>query len=203
MVPGLRVAAPRDAATLAEEFAEALKVEDGPTLLRYPKGATPGVLPALRRVGPVDVLAEPPPDADRDVLLVAVGPFAGIAVDVADRLADQGIGVTAVDPRWVLPVPLELAEIAAGHRLVVTVEDGGRSGGVGAAVRDALSALQVPVRVLALPQEFLPAGSRAELLVELGLTTQAIARGITEDIAGLDQSNTDGPLHPWSPGVER
>jgi len=122
---------------------------------------------------------------------------------VADRLADQGIGVTVVDPRWVLPVPAELGELAARHRLVVTVEDGGRSGGVGAAVSDALRPASVSVRVFALPQEFLPAGSRTELLVELGLTTQAIARGITEDIAGLDQSNTDGPLHPWSPGVER
>ncbi len=203
MVPGLRLAAPRDAATLAEEFAEALQVDDGPTVLRYPKGPAPTAIPALRRVGPIDVLAEPPVDADRDVLLVAVGGFAGIGIEVADRLADQGIGVTVVDPRWVLPVPAELGELAARHRLVVTVEDGGRSGGVGAAVSDALRPASVPVRVFALPQEFLPAGSRTELLVELGLTTQAIARGITEDIAGLDQSNTDGPLHPWSPGVER
>ena len=125
---------PRDAATLAEEFAEALQVDDGPTVLRYPKGPAPAAIPALRRVGPIDVLAEPPADADRDVLLVAVGAFAGIGVEVADRLADQGIGVTVVDPRWVLPVPAELGELATGHRLVVTVEDGGRSGGVGAAI---------------------------------------------------------------------
>ncbi len=198
MVPGLRMAAPRDAATLAEELAEALAVTDGPTVLRYPKGAAPAPVPALRRIGGVDVLTEPAPGHGRDVLLVAVGTFGTAAVEVAAKLADQGIGVTAVDPRWALPVPDALTELALEHRLVVTVEDGGRSGGVGAAVTDRLAGTGVAVRVLALPQEFLPAGSRAELLVELGLTTQAIARGITEYIAGLDPADND-PLHPSSP----
>ena len=160
-----------------------------------PKGAVPAPLPALRRVGGVDVLAEPPADAGHDVLLVAVGTFCATAVDVAGRLTDQGIGVTVVDPRWALPVPDEIGELARHHRLVVTVEDGGRSGGVGAAVVDALSGTGVPVRVFALPQEFLPAGTRDDLLVECGLTTQAIARGITETIAALERQNDD-QVHP-------
>ena len=195
MTPGLRLAAPRDAPSLVEQFAEALDVDDGPTVLRYPKGAVPAPLPALRRVGGVDVLAEPPADAGHDVLLVAVGTFCATAVDVAGRLTDQGIGVTVVDPRWALPVPDEIGELARHHRLVVTVEDGGRSGGVGAAVVDALSGTGVPVRVFALPQEFLPAGTRDDLLVECGLTTQAIARGITETIAALERQNDD-QVHP-------
>jgi 1-deoxy-D-xylulose-5-phosphate synthase len=203
-VPGLRLAAPRDAATLAEELAEALRVADGPTMLRFPKGAVPAPVPALRRfrmtpvalqhlskdagsgaeiTGGVDILAEPPDGQDRDVLLVAVGAFGGLAVEAASRLAAQGIGVTVVDPRWVLPVPPELAVLAADHRLVVTVEDGGRSGGVGAAVTDRLSGTGIPVQVLAIPQQFLEPAPRAELLGDLGLTAQAVARGITEEIA--------------------
>jgi 1-deoxy-D-xylulose-5-phosphate synthase len=200
IVPGLRLAAPRDAATLAEELA----VADGPTVLRFPKGAVLPTLPAIRRfrvapvalhhlsddaessveiTGGVDVLAEPPAGQDRDVLLVAVGAFGGLAVEAASRLAAQGIGVTVVDPRWALPVPPEISVLATQHRLVVTVEDGGRSGGVGAAVTDRLSGTGIPVQVLAIPQQFLEPGPRAELLGDLGLTAQAVARGITEEIA--------------------
>jgi 1-deoxy-D-xylulose-5-phosphate synthase len=202
LVPGLRLAAPRDAATLAEELAEALSVSDGPTMLRFPKGAVPASVPAVRRFlrtpagsGPftvdatagVDILAEPGPGQEQDVLLVAVGAFGGLAVEAADRLAAQGIGVTVVDPRWVLPVPAEIDSLAALHRLVVTVEDGGRSGGVGAAVTDRLAGSGVPVQVLALPQQFLEPGARKDLLGDLGLTAQAIARGITEEIARSSQ----------------
>ena len=114
------------------------------------------------------------------MLLVAVGSFAGVAVQAASRLADQGIAVTVVDTRWALPVPDELVELARGHRLVVTIEDGGRAGGVGAAVTDRLAGSGVPVTVLALPQEFLAAGSRSVLLDEAGLSAQAVARRITE-----------------------
>ncbi|MTD16427.1 1-deoxy-D-xylulose-5-phosphate synthase [Nakamurella sp. YIM 132087] len=199
LVPGLSAAAPRDGQLLAELFAEAIAVEDGPTLLRYPKGAVPEPIPAVRRivadedrlvpaaggVGSVDVLAEPAAGQEHDVLLVAVGAFAGAAMDAAARLADQGIGVTVVDPRWALPVPTALPLLAAQHRLVVTLEDGGRQGGVGAAVTDLLTdrVPGVPVTVLALPQEFLEAASRGDLLTDLGLTAQAVARRITETVA--------------------
>jgi 1-deoxy-D-xylulose-5-phosphate synthase len=134
----------------------------------------------------VDILAEPAlgaGGAEKDVLLVAVGAFGAMAVEAARLLAAQGIGVTVVDPRWALPVPAEIDTLAAEHRLVVTVEDGGRSGGVGAAVADRLSGTGVGVHVLALPQRFLEPASRGELLAELGLTGQAVARGITELIA--------------------
>jgi 1-deoxy-D-xylulose-5-phosphate synthase len=194
IVPGLRLAAPRDALTLADELREALDVTDGPTVVRFPKGAVPATIPAIRRFVAndgaggtgVDVLAEPAAGngaGDRDVLLVAVGAFGAMAVEAARLLAAQGIGVTVVDPRWALPVPREIDALAAEHRLVVTVEDGGRSGGVGAAVSDRLSGTGIPVHVLALPQRFLEPASRGELLAELGLTGQAVARGITELIA--------------------
>jgi len=216
IVPGLRLAAPRDAATLAEELAEALEVADGPTVLRFPKGTVPASVPAVRRfrlaplagehaapeqvpagaTAGVDILAEPAAGQEQDVLLVAVGAFGGLAVEAAGKLAAQGIGVTVVDPRWALPVPAEIAALAARHRLVVTVEDGGRSGGVGAAVTDVLAGSGLPVQVLALPQQFLEPGPRAELLGDLGLTAQAVARGITEEIA---RTTTD----PTGPGANR
>jgi 1-deoxy-D-xylulose-5-phosphate synthase len=185
IVPGLRAAVPRDASRLREELAEALAVSDAPTLLRYPKGAVPVDLPAVRRLADgVDVLVAEAPEADsrpQDVLIVAVGAFAHLAVDVAGRLRDQGISVTVVDPRWVLPVPVSIPELAAGHRLTVTVEDSGVAGGIGAAVTAACQRAEVdtPVRVLGIAQEFLDHGSRGELLSELGLTPAEVAFKIT------------------------
>ncbi|MGH9205285.1 MAG: transketolase C-terminal domain-containing protein, partial [Acidimicrobiales bacterium] len=162
IVPGIRVAAPRDAATLREELAEAVAVADGPTAVRFPKGPVIEAVPALERVEGVDVLFRPALADGDDVLLVGVGVFAELAVAAAGRLADQGIGVTVVDPRWVLPVPAALVRMAARHRLVVSVEDGGRHGGFGwslaAALRDA--EIDVPCRDLGIPQRFLAHGSR-------------------------------------------
>ncbi|WP_326554598.1 1-deoxy-D-xylulose-5-phosphate synthase [Micromonospora sp. NBC_01813] len=185
VVPGLRIAAPRDAATLREELREAVAVDDGPTVVRFPTGSVAADLPAVRRVGPVDVLTE----SDRaDVLLVAVGAFAKLGVDVAARVAEQGYGVTVVDPRWVRPVADELVALAAGHRLVVTVEDGVRTGGVGDAIAKALrdADVSVPLRDLGVPADWHPHGSRAQILADLRLTAQDVARDITGWISGLD-----------------
>jgi len=183
-VPGLRIAAPRDATTVREELREAVAIEDGPTVLRFPTGTVPPDLPALRRRGPVDVLVEA---ERRDVLLVCVGALAHLAVDAAARVGEQGYGVTVVDPRWVRPVPVEIAALAREHRLVVTVEDGVR-GGVGDAVAQALrdAEVPVPVRDLAIPRDWYPHGSRAEILADAGLTAQDVARHIVEAISGLE-----------------
>ncbi|MFI9451362.1 1-deoxy-D-xylulose-5-phosphate synthase [Amycolatopsis sp. NPDC052450] len=192
MVPGMRVAAPRDAGTLREELREAVAVEDGPTALRFSKGGVIDSVPAVERVGTVDVLRKP--DGDADVLLVAVGAFAMLGLAAADRLADQGIGVTVVDPRWVVPAPAELVALAEQHKLVVTVEDSGRHGGFGSALaalfRDA--ECDVPLRDLAVPQVFHDHGSREEVLARVGLTAQDVARRVTEWSANL-ASRTPAP----------
>jgi 1-deoxy-D-xylulose-5-phosphate synthase len=193
IVPGIRVAAPRDAISLREELREAVAVHDGPSVLRYPKGSVIAEIPAVRRVGGVDVLREPVRAGGGGaveavpVLLVCVGAFGELGLAAADRLADQGVEVTVVDPRWVLPVPEALVELAAGHRMVVTVEDGGGHGGVGSAIGAALRAAEVdvPLRTLALPQRFLDHGGRADVLASVGLTAQDVARNVTGWAAAL------------------
>ncbi|MDY6999501.1 MAG: transketolase C-terminal domain-containing protein, partial [Actinomycetota bacterium] len=193
VVPGMRVAAPRDGARLAEELAEALDVDDGPTAVRFPKGDVGEDVPALERRGGVDVLAAPAEGLSGDVLIVAVGPFAAMALAIAERLRKQGIGVTVVDPRWVLPVPAEVVALAAGHKLVVTVEDNGVHGGVGSAVSGALrrAEIDVPCRDAALPQEFYAHASRGEVLDSVGMTERNIARQITGWVAALGTSVGD------------
>jgi 1-deoxy-D-xylulose-5-phosphate synthase len=179
VVPGLRIAAPRDAATLRQELREAVAVEDGPTLVRFPTGAVPADLPAVERIGGVDVLAR----GDKpDVLLVAVGAFGHLGVDVCTRLAEQGYGVTVVDPRWVRPVPPELVELTLGYKLVVTVEDGVRAGGFGDALAKALrdAEVSVPLRDIGVPQGWHPHGSRAEVLADVGLTAHEVAVQVTK-----------------------
>ena len=187
IVPGIRVAAPRDGARLREELGEALDIHDGPTAIRFPKGEVGQDIPALERISGIDVLARPAPEFAQDVLMVAVGSFAGMALKVSERLRKQGIGVTVVDPRWVVPVPESLGALAEAHKLVVTVEDGGVRGGVGSAVSAALRAaeIDVPCRDVGVPQQVLDHAARGEVLSEVGLTEQNIARQVTGWVAAL------------------
>ncbi|MBV8862063.1 MAG: 1-deoxy-D-xylulose-5-phosphate synthase [Mycobacterium sp.] len=186
IVPGMRVAAPRDGTRLREELGEALDI-DGPTAIRFPKGDVGEDIPAIARRSGVDVLAAPANGLTADVLLVAIGAFAPMALAVAERLRNQGIGVTVVDPRWVLPVPDVVGELALTHKLVVTCEDNGVAGGLGSAVSGALrrNEIDVPCRDVGLPQQFFDHASRGEVLAAVGLTDQDIARQITGWVAAL------------------
>jgi 1-deoxy-D-xylulose-5-phosphate synthase len=143
----------------------------------------------------MDVLYEPARTTSRDVLLAGAGPMAVMCVQTAARLADQGIGVTVVDPRWVKPVDPALAAAAAEHRLVVTVEDNGLAGGFGDAVCRLLreAGVSTPAQTYGLPQEFLAHGKREEILEETGLVPQHLARRITEAVARLTPELADHP----------
>lgn len=195
VVPRLRLAAPRDATRLRELLDEAVAVDDAPTVVRFPKGPPPADIEPVDRAGGCDVLVR---TGARDVLVVAVGSMATTAVEVADRLVAQGIGVTVVDPRWVKPVDPALIDLARDHRLVVSIEDNGVQGGCGASLLQALNAAGVttPVRLHGVPQEFLDHAKRAVILERIGLSPQSLARGIVEAMS------TGSPLEHEQP-VER
>ena len=144
-----------------------------------------GEVEAIAKLGGMDVLRTPPEGLGTDVLLAGAGPMALTGLEVADRLADHGIGVTVLDPRWTKPVDAALAEAARQYRLVVAVEDNGRVGGFGDAVARLLRDrdVDVPVKTFGLPQEFLAHGARDEVLDEAGLTAQQLALRITEAVA--------------------
>ncbi|RBM20695.1 1-deoxy-D-xylulose-5-phosphate synthase [Streptomyces sp. PT12] len=186
-VPGLRLAAPRDAEQLRAQLREAVEVDDAPTVVRYSKGKVGVTVPSVGTVGGMDVLREA--DAERpDVLLVSVGALAPLCIEAAELLGRQGITTTVVDPRWVLPVDPELPKLAAEHRVVVTVEDNSRAGGVGSAVAQALrhADVDVPLRDFGIPPRFLPHATREEILAEIGLTAPDIARQVTGLVARID-----------------
>ncbi|MEU7852760.1 1-deoxy-D-xylulose-5-phosphate synthase [Nonomuraea sp. NPDC049141] len=181
VVPGLKIAVPRDGERLTELLGEAVKISDGPTVLRFPKGPVAEPIEAVGKLGEMDVLRA----GDPDVLLVGVGPMARVCMDAAVLLDAQGISATVVDPRWVKPLDEALVLAASAHKLVAVVEDNGRVGGVGDAVSRLLrdADVDVPVRGYGIPQRFLDHAKRAAILGQIGLTAQDLAREITEAIA--------------------
>jgi 1-deoxy-D-xylulose-5-phosphate synthase len=195
VVPGLKIAAPRDAARVTELLNEAVAVADGPTVVRFPKGTVGGEVEAVARLGGMDVLREPGPDAGADVLLLGAGPMALMCLAVAERLADHGIGVTVADPRWIKPVDEAVVGAARRHRLVAVVEDNSRVGGFGDAVSRLLRDhdVDVPVKTFGLPQQFLTHGDRSEVLAAVGLTPQHLARQITEAVARRANADVAAP----------
>ena len=198
VVPGIKIAAPRDAQRLREEFQEALEVEDGPTVVRFPKGSIGPDIDAVERLATgVDVLRQPADltesdaaedvNASFDVLIVSVGAFAENALRVAQEIESDQLRVTVVDPRWVIPISVDIIVLAAQVDLVVVYEDGVIRGGVGSAVAEALSAAEVdtPVRMLAFPDVFPLHGTRGEILAQYGLDAVSAAEQVREWICGL------------------
>ncbi|HEY9308134.1 MAG TPA: 1-deoxy-D-xylulose-5-phosphate synthase [Microbacterium sp.] len=195
IVPNIRIAVPRDGARLREELQEAVAIDDGPTVIRFPKGVVSPEIEALERLDDgVDVLVRS--DA-HDVLLVGIGPMAHIAVDVAGRLRAQGIGATVVDPRWVVPVQPSIVELAASHRLVITIEDGIRVGGIGTRVRQVLREAGVDTAVdeLGVPDEFIDHASREQILDDAGLTAAKIAQDVVAQVLGTRIPVARGAQH--------
>ncbi len=176
IVPTLQVAAPRDGARLRELLTEASLVNDAPTLLRFPKGAINPDLPAFERRDGVDVLyrGESP-----DILMIAVGAMAQLAVDAAAQAYREGVGVTVIDPRWVRPLPIStLARMSDRYSRIVVIEDGIKNGGISSALSDAFRELdiEIPIHSIGIPVEFFEHSKRNQILEDLGITVQSVAR---------------------------
>ena len=179
IIPTLLVAAPRDGTRLKECLREALDISDAPTLLRFPKGALPQDVGTIERIDGIDFLYRGESD---DVLLISVGAFAHLAIEVATQAHGEGVGITVIDPRWVKPLPLSLLDIAKKYSRVVLIEDGIRHGGIASSLsemfRDARSS--IPIHSIGIPLEFIEHSKRAEILLDLGISAQDISRSIVE-----------------------
>ena len=193
VVPGLQLTAPRDGTRLREALATALTIDDAPTVIRYSNQRVPADLDAVEHDNGIDILVRT--DQPR-VLVVGYGEMAATGVAVGRRLSDQGIGVTVVDPVWALPVNPALLELARRHELVISIEDGGVVGGCGARLAQEMrfADIRTPIREFGIPPQFLPHGNRAELLDELGLTPQSIARYAVEAIVREEPLPAESPI---------
>ncbi|MBG6190713.1 1-deoxy-D-xylulose-5-phosphate synthase [Arthrobacter sp. CAN_A212] len=188
IIPGLHLAAPRDATRLREELREAVAIGDAPSVVRYSKGAVGAEVPAIERLddGVEVLLRRPAGSNNNDVLIVSVGAMSELALDVANRLGAQGISSTVIDPRWVLPVRRSVIDMAAEHRIVIVIEDGVRAGGVGSRIRQEMRACGVDTALneVGLPVEFLDHGTRSEVLERVGLTARKVAQDVVEQVLG-------------------
>lgn len=193
-VPGLHLAAPRDATRLREALRHSVSIDDAPSVIRFSKERIPDDLPAVRHQDGFDLLRVD--DAAR-VLIVGHGQMMGLAMDVAHRLSEQGIGVQVVDPLWALPVNPALVSLASEQELVVSIEDGLAVGGLGARLGQELRAVGAQTRLLTfgVPAQFLEHASRGELLTEMGLTGQDISRQVIETLVGTTDT-LEMPIAP-------
>jgi 1-deoxy-D-xylulose-5-phosphate synthase len=191
IVPGLRVAAPRDAESLEELLTESVNIESGPTLIRFPKGAVGENLPACEKYEGIDLLYR---GDSEDILLISVGAFARVAIEAAARAHHEGVGVTVVDPRWVNPLPDQLISMAEKFRSVIVLEDGICHGGIGSTFSEMVRAknLDMKIKSMGVPLEFLDHAKRDEILFDLNLTIQSLAREMimqATPLADISESN--------------
>jgi 1-deoxy-D-xylulose-5-phosphate synthase len=185
LVPGLHLTAPRDGTRLRGALARSLAIDDAPSVIRLAKDQVPADLDSVEQLNGMDILLR---TEQPRVLVIGIGQLVETAVAVGERLSDQGIGVTVLDPVWALPINPALITLVADHDLVITIEDNGVVGGYGARLAQELRSADVhtALREFGIPQEFIPHGSRAELLEEIGLTAQHIARYAVEAVVRAD-----------------
>ena len=179
LVPTLEVAAPRDGARLRQALREAVSISDRPTLIRFPKGAVQADIPAFESRDGIDVLYR---GESADVLVISIGAMAAIAVEAASQAYLEGVGVTVVDPRWVKPLPQSLITMAQRYKGVVVLEDGIRHGGIASSLSEMFrdARLEIAIHSIGVPLKFIEHSRRSEILEDIGITSQKIAREIVE-----------------------
>ena len=186
IVPTMHVAAPRDGARLKELLREAVNINDAPSMVRFPKGAVQEDIPAFERRDGIDVLYR---GESADVLLISVGAMAAIAVEAASSAYREGVGVTVIDPRWVKPLPQSLIRMAERYKSVVVLEDGIRHAGIGSSISEMLrdAGVLIPLHSIGVPLEFIEHSKRGEILSDIGITAQNIARSVVEWSSSLKE----------------
>ena len=202
IVPTMHVAAPRDASRLREVLREAVTISDAPSMVRFPKGAVQSDIPAFERRNGIDVLYR---GESADVLLVSIGAMAAIAVESASMAYREGVGVTVIDPRWVKPLPSVLVTIAQRYKSVVVLEDGIKHGGIASSISEMFrdAGLTTPIHSIGIPLEFIEHSKRSEIMNDLGITAQNIARSIVEWNSSTSESAMEEMQSPARGNVDR
>lgn len=180
-VPRMVCMAPANEGELRRMLATALSL-DGPAAIRYPRGAGPqqGLDEPLGplEIGKAEVLRE-----GQDVAILALGTMVQPALEAAEILTAEGIAATVVNARFAKPLDAELiCDLARRCGALVTVEENAAAGGFGSGVVELVAEQRaaIPLRVLGLPDSFVPHGDRQRLLAECGLDATGIAQACRE-----------------------
>ena len=185
-LPGMVVMAPSDEAELVHAVATAVSIDDGPCAFRYPRGEGVGVdLPEVGEVmeiGKGRVLRE-----GSTVALLSLGTRLTEAEKAADELEGMGISVTLADARFAKPLDEKMiAELATGHEVMITIEDGS-VGGFGAHVMQYLSSEGLTdnglkFRSLVMADEFLEQDGVSNQYDESGLNAPQIVETVLKTL---------------------
>ncbi len=180
-IPNLTIMAPADENECRQMLSTGFHL-DGPAAVRYPRGTGPGVEVgddlATLPVGKAEIRRE-----GRDAALLVFGSPLPAALEAAERL-----DATVVNMRFVKPLDEDcLVDLAARHRLLVTIEDNAVAGGAGSAVAEALAAhgIAVPLAQLGIPDHFVEHASREQQLAECGLDAESIYQRVQREIASV------------------
>ena len=183
-IPGMSVFAPSSAQELPVMLESALGLS-GPSAIRFARGGA-------RSVGPDQVGAGLNARRVRagnpgSVCIISVGKMLESAEEATDLLAADGVDVSLWDARVVRPLDPQMIADAGRHDLIVTVEDGVRSGGAGSFISDAVADLREtrsspPVLVLGIPTQYVPHGAQDQILSQLGLDGPGIAAAASKAI---------------------
>ncbi len=178
-IPGMTILCPSSYQELQQMLSDAYDITSGPVCIRWPKTPPPIVSDDLVGRG-----LEARLDREgSDVCIIGIGKMFAAAQEAADLLAADGISATVWDPRVAKPLNQDMLQQAAGHRLVVTIEDGLAEGGIGANIAAELSGRGPQVTVLGVPTDYLPHGKADAILESLGLDAAGVAETIRKQLA--------------------
>lgn len=180
MIPGIKVAVPRDETRMREALREAVATPS-PTIVRYPKGPVPEDLPTLRKIGSVDVIYERVVDGEAPIVMYGLGPMAHTVVAAAKAMSHS---VLVVDTTWALPINEDLVHIFGNAVGGVVLEDGLVDGGVGSELNRALHAAGMSMRVesLGISKEFISHDKRDAVLASQGMDVEDVIEAARRSI---------------------
>lgn len=174
-IPGVVFMQPKDEAEFVHMLRTMNHYQNGPTIIRYPRGCGPGTpLPTSAEILPIgkaEIIQE-----GTDVTLISLGTMLTLAKETATLLEEQGHSVAIINARFIKPLDDECIRTHATRtKVVCTFEDHSICGGFNSAVLESLQAADIstPVEAIAWPDQFIEHGSESILRKKYGLTAQA------------------------------
>jgi 1-deoxy-D-xylulose-5-phosphate synthase len=181
-IPRMVVMAPKDENELRRMLLTAVKYEDGPIAFRYPRGKGYGV-PLEGEIQPLEIGSTEILCEGSDALILAIGSTVYPSLEAAKILEGEGIKVTVINSRFVVPLDrAEIVSLANRHEALITVEENILAGGFGSAILELLHSdgcFPLKVRCIGIPAHFVEHGPQDILRKQYHLTPEGIAQEVS------------------------